>query len=41
MVDPKDLNNVALDNNTRLTNSSSAENEKFEDLMKRLDEEIQ
>jgi hypothetical protein len=41
MVDPKDHNNVAPNNNTRLTNSSPAEDEKLEDYMKMLDEEFQ
>jgi hypothetical protein len=41
MADPKDHNDVALDNNTRLTNSPVTKDEKLEDYMKRLDEEFQ
>jgi hypothetical protein len=41
MSDPKDHNNVVPDNNSRLTNSLGAEDEKLEDHMKRLDEEFQ
>jgi hypothetical protein len=41
MADPKDHNNIALDNNTRLTNSLTTKDEKLEDHMKRLDEEFQ
>jgi hypothetical protein len=41
MVDPKDHNIVALDIITRMTNSLTAEDEKLEDHMKRLDEEFQ
>jgi hypothetical protein len=41
MVNLKDHNNVVIDINTRLTNSSADEDEKLEDHMKRLDEEFQ
>jgi hypothetical protein len=41
MANPKDHNNIVLDINTRLTNSSADEDEKLEDHMKRLDEEFQ
>jgi hypothetical protein len=41
MSDPKDHNNVVPGNNSRLTNSLAAEDEKLEDHMKRLDEEFQ
>jgi hypothetical protein len=41
MTDRKDHNNVAPDNNTRLTNSPATEDEKLEDHMKMLDEEFQ
>jgi hypothetical protein len=41
MVDHKDHNNVAPDNNTMLTNSSADEDEKLKDYMKRLGEELQ
>jgi uncharacterized membrane-anchored protein YhcB (DUF1043 family) len=41
MANSKDQNNVVLDINTRLTNSSVDEDEKLEDHMKRLDEEFQ
>jgi hypothetical protein len=41
MANLKDHNNVALDINTRLTNSPAAEDEKLEDHRKRLDEEFQ
>ena len=41
MVNPKYHNNVVLDINTRLTNSSADEDKKLEDHMKRLDEEFQ
>jgi hypothetical protein len=40
MANPKYHNNVVLDINTRLTNSSADEDEKLEDRMKRLDEEF-
>jgi hypothetical protein len=41
MADPKDHNNVVPYNNTRLTNSPVAKDEKLEDHMKRLDEKFQ
>jgi hypothetical protein len=41
MANPKYHSNAALDINTRLTNSSAAEDEKLEDHIKRLDEEFQ
>jgi hypothetical protein len=41
MANPKDHNNVALDINTRLTNSPAAEDEKLEEHIQRLDEEVQ
>jgi hypothetical protein len=41
VADPKDHNNVAQDINTRLTNSLTAEDEKLEDHIKRMDEEFQ
>lgn len=41
MVDSKDLNDVSLDNNTRLTIEylSAAERKEFEDYIEKLDEE--
>jgi hypothetical protein len=41
MANPKDHNNVVLDINIRLTNSSADEDEKLEDHIKRLDEQFQ
>jgi hypothetical protein len=41
MANPKDHNNVVLDINTRLSNSSANEDKKLEDHMKRLDEVFQ
>jgi hypothetical protein len=41
MANPKDHNNVVLDINTRLTNSSVDEDEKLEYHMKKLDKEFQ
>jgi hypothetical protein len=41
MANPKDHNNVVLDINTRLANSSADEDEKLEDRMKRLDGDFQ
>jgi ABC-type Zn2+ transport system substrate-binding protein/surface adhesin len=41
MANPKDHNNVVLDINTRRTNTSADEDEKLEDHIKRLDEELQ
>jgi coenzyme F420-reducing hydrogenase delta subunit len=43
MADFEGLNDVSLDNNTRLSieNLSADEQKKFEDYMKKLDEEVQ
>jgi hypothetical protein len=41
MANPKDHNNAAPDINTRLTNSLAVVDEKLEDRIKRLDEELQ
>jgi hypothetical protein len=41
MANPKDHNNVVLDINTRLTDSSADEDVKLEDHMKRLDDKFQ
>ena len=40
-VDPKDRNDVSLDNDTSLTNLSTAELKKLDDCMKKLDEGFQ
>jgi hypothetical protein len=40
MTDHKYHNNVAPGNNTMLTNSPAAEDDKLEDYMKRLNEEL-